>query len=75
MEDEILEFQVGKIGKVKGKRWEHLPIRPKTFREFRDLRKINNNWKSDDAFVQELIRIYKMRLEFLAKKRLEKKNV
>lgn len=38
------------------KRYEHLPVRPETFAEFRRLK----NTRSDDAFVLELLKSYKI---------------
>ena len=46
----------------------HLAVFPETFFEFRELR---GNYKSDDAFVLFLLKLYRRRLEFLEKKRLE----
>jgi len=51
------------------KKWEHITARPSTFEEFRVLK---GSHKSDNAFIVELLRIYRMRLIFLQKKREEK---
>jgi len=42
--------------KIKLKKYDHLPVRPTTFAMFRHLK----NTKSDDAFVLELIKCYKL---------------
>ena len=58
------------------KLWEHLPVRPNTFSNFRKL-KSNYNFpglKSDNAFLEELLRVYEMRLVYLEKKRRENKQ-
>jgi len=62
------------------KKWDHLAVRPETFTEFRELRpdilrkdgtrKTNNT--SDNAFVRELIRVYKLYLQM--KKKKEEQN-
>jgi hypothetical protein len=62
--------------KVK-KRFEHLTARPETFSRFRRLREGYNfpGLKSDNAFLEEILRVYEMRLAFLEKKRMENKHV
>lgn len=44
------------ISKVRIKKWDHLPIRPETFAEFHRLK----NTTSDNAFVLELMRVYRL---------------
>jgi len=53
------------------KKWDHLAIRPYTFKRFNEL----NETKSQNAFVVELLNIYEKRLAFLEKKREMKQNV
>jgi hypothetical protein len=43
---------------TKIKIWEHIPVRPQTFSEFRRLK----NTRSDDAFVLELLKAYKIQV-------------
>lgn len=50
-------------------RYEHIPVKPKTFKEFRSLKK---DAKSDNAFVLELLNSYKEYLNLLEKKAVEK---
>jgi hypothetical protein len=45
------------MGDYKKGEWEHLPIRPDTFSEFRRLKLA---MPSDDAFVRELLRVYRL---------------
>lgn len=52
------------------KKWEHIPIRPSTFEEFRELK---GQRDSDDAFVIILLRCYSKWLKW--KKKQEVKNV
>ena len=47
----------------KTKLWEHIAIRPNTFKKFRALREGKGGIKSDDAFVNELIEAYESMLE------------
>ena len=64
------------VAALKEKKWEHLPVRPETFSRFRRLREGYNfpGLRSDNAFLEELIRVYEMRLAYLEKKRLEVKK-
>jgi len=60
-DDEIIAVVDGKKQgmssmSTKIKKWEHLPIRPSTFEEFR---KLKDNFRSDNAFVLELLKNYK----------------
>jgi len=63
-EGEVKTLAWGKV-----KKWDHLPVRPATFKEFMHLKE--NKFTSCDAFVKELLKIYQMRLAYLEKKRLE----
>lgn len=47
------------------KKWDHLAIRPSTFKKFNGLK---DNKKSADAFVNELIALHEKKLAFLKKK-------
>lgn len=44
------------------KKWDHIPVRPGTFDEFRKLRGDTGGMKSDDAFVRELMKAYKEKI-------------
>jgi uncharacterized protein YnzC (UPF0291/DUF896 family) len=46
------------INKVK--LWDHIAVRPETFEEFRTLRGNQGGMRSDDAFVIELLKAYKI---------------
>lgn len=54
------------------KKWDHLPIRPSTFAEFRVLKSSykfpEGVLESDNAFVVELLRTYKLYLKFKERK-------
>lgn len=52
------------------KKWDHLPVRPSTFKEFRKLK----SQTSDNAFVVELLNVYKIRLNTLAKREEREKE-
>jgi len=68
--------EVQAIAWGKKKKFEHITARPETFSRFRRLREGYNfpGLRSDNAFLEELIRVYEMRLAFLEKKRLEVKK-
>jgi len=58
MEDQKLEDATS--SPVKVKKWDHLAVRPTTFTEFGKLRtQALQEFKSDDSFVLELMKIYK----------------
>jgi len=63
---------------VKPKIWEHIPVRPTTFEEFRRLKRVKVNsplYKfSDDGFVLELLKIYRIYLKHKEKKEGENEN-
>jgi len=44
----------------KDKKWDHIACRPTTFKEFRILRGNEGGMRSDDAFVIELLKAYKI---------------
>lgn len=52
--------------------WEHIPVRPATFDEFRRLKSVKVNsplYKfSDDGFTLELLKVYRMYLKHKEKK-------
>jgi len=51
------EFNDGaKTNELRIKKWDHIPVRPETFAEFRRLK----NTRSDDAFILELLKSYKI---------------
>jgi len=55
--------------KPKVKMWEHLAIRPATYKLFTKL----NTFKSQNAFVEDLLFQHQRKLAYLKKKRLEGK--
>ena len=59
----IIEEKIEVIDEQKKeKKWDHLPVRPSTFAELRRLKSIKES-KSDDAFVLELLKVYKEKIE------------
>jgi len=44
-----------KTNELRIKKWDHIPVRPETFAEFRRLK----NTRSDDAFILTLLKSYK----------------
>ena len=53
---------------TQNKKWEHIPVRPSTFEEFRRLKQA----KSDNAFVIRLLSLYQRHLDNKAKKEAER---
>ena len=51
---------------IKIKKWEHIPVRPDVFANFRRLK---GDYRSDNAFLEETLRVYENRLLFLEKRR------
>lgn len=48
------------VEKKKYTQWKHLAVRPETFKEFRMMK--DNIFRSDDAFLADLIKDRKIRL-------------
>jgi len=57
------------IKRIRGehiKKWDHIPVRPDVFANFRRLKA---DYESDNVFVMELLRVYENRMIFLEKRR------
>jgi len=70
-DDDIIKLEKVWDIEAGAKKWHHIAIRPSTYHIFKKL----NKEKSANAFVVELLMIYKKRLAFLEKKKAEKQNV
>ena len=57
---------------IKVKKWDHLAIRPETFKEFQLLQS-QYEFSGADAFIKQMIVIFRMRQAFLARKKEELK--
>lgn len=60
-------FDENEVKPLKRKKYDHLAVRPETFRQFRELK----GSQADNAFILELLNVYRMRLAYLEKKKAQ----